>query len=146
MSNEVIRVYGTTKTLEANGAACASTNSTVDANDANYSVSADGSSYPDAEFVLSLTMATAPTYPGHVMLLARPLNVDGTADTEPVSVAFPGVLIGSFIINNVATLQYVTLVAKDVPQEASYSLFNSAGSIAAGWTLKVKPRTNKAAP
>lgn len=146
MSNEIIRVYGTTKTLEAYGAACPSTNSVVEANDALYSVSADGSSYPDAEFVLSLTLASAPTYPGHVILLARPMNVDGTADTEPIGVSFPGVLIGVFVINNNTTLQYVTLTAKDVPQEASYYLFNSVGNISAGWTLKVKPRTNKAAP
>lgn len=146
MANELIRVYGTTKTLEANGASSSSIGDFVQANDASYSVSADGSNYPDAEFVLSITLASAPAAMGSVTLVARPLNVDGAGDTPTPDSSFPGTIIGAFPLDNVATLQYSTLFARDVPQEADYYLINTIAAFNSGWTLKVKPRTIKPAP
>lgn len=146
MANEIIRVYGTTKTLEASGAASSSIGDFVQANDAAYSVSADGSSYPDAEFVLSLTLTAAPAAMGSITLVARPINVDGTGDTPVPDSSFPGTIIGAFPLDNTTALQYSTIVARDVPQEAEYYLINTIAAFNSGWTLKVKPRTIKPAP
>ena len=150
MAGEAIVVYGASKTLEASGASIANNN--VDqANDANYTPSADGADYPDAEFVLSVAFATAPTENSTIMLLARPINIDGTADAEVPengAATFKGVPIGTFVLNNVTTTQYIRLVAYDVPASAEYFIWNNATgqTISAGWTLKVRPRTIKPAP
>jgi len=150
MATETTVVYGTSKTLEASGASI--TNNNVDqANDASYSVASDGASYPDAEFVLSLAFGTAPTENSTIVLLARPLDVDSTSDTEiPENGAttFKGQYVGTFVLNNVTTTQYVRLVAYDLPPLADYYIWNNntGQTISAGWTLKVRPRTYKPAP
>lgn len=146
MANEMIVVWGTPKTLEANGASI--TNNTIaQANDADYSVSADGSSYPDALFVLAATFGTSPTEGTAISLYARPLNIDGTADSEVPEVTRPTRFVGNFIVNNVSTAQYMSFVADDVPAEASYYLHNNGTgqTLSSGWTLKVTPRTYKPA-
>jgi hypothetical protein len=81
MANETIIKLGTPKTLEANGASIVN-NAIAQADDASYSISADGADYPDAKFVLAVTFGTAPTEGTIVALLARPLNIDGTNDSE----------------------------------------------------------------
>lgn len=150
MATETTVVYGTSKTLEANGASI--TNNNVDqANDASYSVSSDGSNYPDAEFVLSVTFGTAPTENSTIVLLVRPLDVDGTSDTEVPengATTFKGQYVGSFVMNNVTTAQYARLIAYDVPPVGDYYIWNNntGQTISAGWTLKVRPRTYKPAP
>lgn len=150
MATETTVVYGTSKTLEANGNSI--TNNNVDqANDANYDVASDGANYPDAEFVLSVTFATAPTENSVITLLARPINIDGTGDAEVPengATTFKGQYVGSFTLNNITTTQYARLVAYDVPPTADYFIWNNntGQTISAGWTLKVRPRTYKPAP
>lgn len=141
MAGEAIVKWGTQKTLEANGTGVGS-GGFVQADDASYSVVADGAGYPDAEFVLACTFGTAPTENGVVSLLARPLNIDGTADADAPEFSRQVQFIGNFIVNNVTTTQYLWLIGYDLPKEADYYLANNAGQmIAAGWTLKVTPRT-----
>jgi hypothetical protein len=146
MANETTVVEGTPKTLEANGASI-SNNNVGHADDATYSVAADGGGYPDAVFVLGVTFGTAPTENTTIVLLARPLNVLGTADCEAPengATTYKGRFIGSFVLNNVTTLQYpAPILAQDVPAEAEYYLWNNATgqTISAGWTLTVTPRT-----
>lgn len=142
MSGETILVFGTTKTLEANGSSLAN-NTVVQADDANYSVSADGSYYPDAKFVASFTYASAPTEGTALALYARPLDIDGTNDAEAPETTRPTVFIGNFTVNNVTTTQYAELLAQDVPWNAAYYLHNNATgqAVSAGWTLKVTPCT-----
>lgn len=150
MATETTVVYGTSKTLEASGASI--TNNNVDqANDANYSPSADGADFPDAEFVLSVTFGTAPTENSTIVLLVRPINIDGTADSEVPengAATFKGQYVGTFVLNNVTTTQYIRLVAYDVPPTGDYFIWNNntGQTISAGWTLKVRPRTYKPAP
>ena len=146
MAGEMTVVRGTTKTLEANGASIAN-NAVGQADDANYDIGSDGASYPDAEFVLACAFATAPTEGTVIALYARPLDVDGTNDTEAPEAARPTRFITSFVANNVTTTQYMTELARDVPKLASYYLHNNATgqTISAGWTLKVTPRTYKPA-
>jgi len=150
MATETTVVYGTSKTLEANGASIINNN--VDqANDANYSPSTDGADYPDAEFVLSITFATAPTENSTIVLLVRPVNIDGTSDSEVPengATTFKGQYVGTFVLNNVTTTQYARLIAYDVPPTGDYFIWNNntGQTISAGWTLKVRPRTYKPAP
>lgn len=143
MANEAALKFGTTKTLEANGASIAN-NALAQANDASYGVVADGAFFPDAKFVLSgATFATAPTEGTTLALYARPMNIDGTADAETPETTRPTVFIGVFVVNNVTTAQYIELIAQNVPWEAEYYLHNNGTgqSLSAGWALKVTPFT-----
>lgn len=141
MAGEAIVKVGTTKTLEANGASCAS-GVIVQADDASYAIAADGASYPDAEFALAVTFSVAPTESTVISLVARPLNIDGTNDADAPEFQRQVQFIGNFIVNNVTTTQYLWLMGYDLPREADYYLANNAGqTISAGWTLKVTPRT-----
>lgn len=146
MAGESKYYLGTTKTLEASGALIAN-NDVGQANDATYATAVDGLGYPDAEFVIGFTFAVAPTENSVLVLYARPINIDGAAVSEPPengALTFKGSdLIGTALVNNVTTLQTARLVGFRVPRDAQYWIFNSATgqSIAAGWTLKVTPRT-----
>lgn len=147
MSGELIVVLGTPKTLEASGASITN-NSIGAADDANYDRNGDGADYPDAEFVLGATFGTAPTEGTVVALYARPLDIDGTNDSEVPEATRPTLFIGSFVVNNVTTAQYMQLLARNVPKLAAYYLHNNGTgqTISSGWTLKVTPRTVRAAP
>ena len=142
MSGEVIVRFGTVKTLEAAGASIAN-NALAQADDASYDLVADGAYYPDADFVLTGTFGTAPTEGTVLALYARPLDVDGTADTEAPETTLPTVFIGAFVVNNVTTAQTMALRAYDVPTKADYYVHNNGTgqTLSAGWTLKVTPRT-----
>lgn len=146
MSGEITVVFGTQKTLEASGASIAN-NALAQADDADYSISADGSSYPDARFVLACAFGTAPTEGTTIVLYGRPLNIDSTNDAEAPEVTRPVQYIGAFVVNNVTTTQYMELTAFDVPAEASYYIHNNGTgqTLSSGWTLKVTPRTYKPA-
>lgn len=147
MAGEMTVVYGTPKTLEAAGTSIAN-NALGQADDADYSVSSDGGGYPDAEFVAALAFGTAPTEGTVVALYARPLDIDGTNDSEAPEAARPTYFVGSFVVNNVTSTQYISLLARDLPAKASYYLHNNATgqTISAGWTLKVAPRSYAPAP
>ena len=142
MSNEGKLVRGITKTLDGNGGSVAN-NSIVQADDSGYSIISDGAGYPYAEFVLVGTFATAPTEGSVLSLLARPINVDGTLDTEVPETTRPTMWIGNFVVNNVTTQQAMIIYAKQLPFEADYYIHNNNTSqlLAAGWTLKVTPYT-----
>lgn len=142
MANEIIRSFGTQKTLEANGGTIAN-NAITQANDASYSTSADGTNYPDAEFVASFAFSVAPTEGTVLALIARTLNIDGTNDAEVPEAARADRYVGQFVVNNVTTTQYAACFARNVPREADYYLLNSGTgqTVSAGWTLKVTPMT-----
>lgn len=146
MANELIVVIGTPKTLEANGGSI-SNNAIAQADDGGYSIASDGAYYPDAKFVLSCTFGTAPTENTGLILCARPIDIDSTNDAEVPETTRLGVIIGTFIVNNVTTTQYIELLARDVPWNANYYLFNNATgqTVSSGWTLKVTPYTYKPA-
>ena len=142
MSNEAIVFLGTPKTLESSGGSIASL-AVVQATVADYSIIADGANYPDAEFVLTATFSVAPVENTKLALYARSLDVDGATDTEVPEAGRPEKYIGDFSVNNVTSAQTMVLRAQDVPTAASYYIHNvNAGqSVAAGWVLKVTPRT-----
>lgn len=141
MAGEEIVKVGTQRTLEASGASCA-TGSLVQADDASYGVVADGSSYPDAEFALTVTYSVAPTEGTLISLYARVLNIDGTADTDAPEAARPGYVLGAFVVNNVTSAQNLVCYAQKVPREFDCYIHNNGTgqTISAGWVLKVTPR------
>lgn len=142
MSGEVVVTLGTPKTLEANGASIAN-NTVVQADDAKYAIATDGANFPDAKFVLSATYSVAPTEGTTLALYARPLDIDGTNDAEVPETTRPTVFVGTFVVNNVTTAQYIELLAQDVPWNAAYYIHNNSTgqTVSAGWTLKVTPYT-----
>lgn len=148
MANEAIAVWGTEKTLEANGGSIASAAVTI-ADDATYGIVADGASYPDAEFVLVCQWATVTSIENKsIALLARDLDIDSTNDQFAPTATFNHRFIGAFNISagSANTNQYFKLTAQDVPKLAQYYLLNQSGqTISAGWTLKVTPKTYKPA-
>lgn len=142
MANEAILKLGSVKTLEANGASIAN-NAIGQADDASYSLATDAAYYPDAQFVLTATFGTAPTEGTTIALYARPLDVDGTADTEAPETTRPTYQVGVFVVNNVTSAQTMVVYARDLPLLADYYLHNNGTgqTISAGWTLKATPRT-----
>lgn len=146
MANELILAFGTTKTLEANGASIASA-AIGQANDASYGVVADGANFPHAKFVLSGSFSVAPSENTVLLLSARTINIDGTNDAEVPEATRTGIPIGQFVLNNVTSTQYIECIAFDVPWEADYYIYNanSGQTLATGWTLKVTPFTYKPA-
>lgn len=145
MANETKVYLGTQKTLMTSGASIAN-NAIVQATTANYAVVADGLGYPDAEFVLSVTFAIAPTEGATLALYCAPQDIDGINDAEVPEATRPTVFIGVFVVNNVITAQYIPLngiVARDLPLIGSYYLYNNGTgqSVSTGWTLKATPRT-----
>lgn len=142
MAGEVIRVFGTPKTLEASGGTIAN-NAITQANDASYSTASDGANYPHARFVLTFAYATGPTEGTTLSLVARLLNISGTNDAEVPEFARQDRFIGEYRVNNVTTTQYAELFAFDVPIEADYSIANNGTgqTVSSGWTLTVIPMT-----
>lgn len=142
MSGEAI-VYkaSTAKTLESSGASIS--NNAVLAAGTAYDLVADGLSYPDAEFALTCSFATAPTEGSVISLYAQPLDVDGTADTQAPETTRPTYFVGNFVVNNVTGSQTLWLYGENLPLKASYTLHNNGTgqSISSGWTLKALGRT-----
>lgn len=141
-TNDLIVKLGTTKTLEAAGVSIA--NNTVANATTVYDIAADGSNAPDAEFVLTVTFATAPTENATVDLFAAEQDIDGTADEQqPEASSYRPRYVTSFTVNNVTSAQPIKRVVRGVPTKAIYTLYNNGTgqTISAGWTLKVTPRT-----
>lgn len=141
-TNDTIVKTGTQKTLAANGASCAN-NAVISADDASYSIAADGNGAPSAEFALSVTFSVAPTENSTIDLYAQELNFDGTNDEQAIEATYKPKYMGSFVVNNVTTLQYLNLRVNRVPREATYVWHNNGTgqTVSAGWTLKVLPVT-----
>lgn len=141
MANETILKFGVPKMLETNGASIA--NASVVAATGSYDVAADGDNYPDARFSASFAFSVAPTEGAMLSLYARPTGLVGGGAAQAPEATRPTVFIGSFVVDNVTTPQYATLVARDVPWAAKYYLHNNGTgqSVSAGWQLEVTPFT-----
>lgn len=146
MSGELTKVRGTTKTIVSSGASVSNAAMSA-ASASSYGTAADGSNYPDAEFVLTLSFGSAPTVGKTIALYAQPLDIDGTADAPAPSTTYLQKHMGSFIVSE-ATSQSLILSRRDVPLLASYYIYNvdTGQAISAGWTLKVTPVSYKPAP
>lgn len=149
MSGETIVVYGTQKTLQDSSASSlAVANNTIQqAMTAGYAIATDGASYPDAEFVLTGTFGTAPTDGTVLALYAQPLAIDGANNAQAPDTTRPTFFVGTFVVNSVTTQQSMNLLARDLPANANYYIHNNGTGqqLNAGWTLKVTPRSYKAA-
>lgn len=148
MAGENIVVYNDAarKTLEATGAAIVN-GAIGQAVTAIYDIIVDGGGYPHADFALVGTFGVAPLENSVLALYARPLDIDGLLDTAIPEAVRPTYYVGAFVVDNVIVSQAMLLTAFDLPRKAEYYVHNVATgqSLNAGWTLKVTPRTNKAA-
>lgn len=141
-TGDAIVKYGTQKTLEAGGASAAN-NTMVQADDATYVIASDGNNAPDAEFALAVAFSVAPTQNTTIDLYVAEQNIDGTNNGQAPTITYKQKYVGSFVVNNVTTTQYLRLLAYDVPPGGAYYLHNNGTgqTMSAGWTLKVTPRT-----
>lgn len=139
-TNALIEWRGAAVTLEASGASIAN-NAIGVADDASYDAAVEGDWLADAEFVLTATFGVAPTESTALALYAQPLNIEGANDSEAPETARPTRFIGSFIVNNVTTAQYMTLIGRNVPKLATYYLHNAGTgqTLSVGWVLKAYP-------
>lgn len=146
-TNAPIEWRGTAVTLESSGGSITN-NSVVQADDASYAADVEGEWLADAEFVLTFAFGTAPTDGTALALYARPLNIASTNDAEVPELTRPTRFIGSFIVNNVTTTQYATLVGRNVPLLADYYLANvgTGQTVSSGWVLTAYPRAQLPAP
>lgn len=146
MSGENIRVMGTTKALETAGVAL-SNGALASASVATYDITADGAGFPDGIFALTCQFGTSPGESSIVALYAQPLLVDGTNDSQTPETSRPTRFLGTFVLDNVTTLQAMELLVTDLPRKARYYLhnYNTGQSMTAGWKLSVAPTTYKVA-
>lgn len=140
MANETILKFGTPKTLESSGLPIS--NNTVVAATSTYSVVDDGGFYPDAKFVASFQFSTAPVEGSVLSLYARPMGLTN-GDAQPPDVTWPNQYVGSFVVDNVTTIQNAEFIAHDVPWFAEYYLHNNGTgqSVGPSWTLVAYPFT-----
>lgn len=147
MAGETQRVYGTTVTLEASGAAI-SNNAIGQADDADVDLSDDTpADYLDGEFALTVTYSSAPTAGTTISLILRPLNIDGTSDTPAPSATYLNEFFGSFMPVATTGSQTLRCFASDVPRMFAAYIFNNATgqTIQSGWSLKFTPVTYSSA-
>lgn len=150
MSNENIVVYldANLKSLALSGTSVAIANGAIAlANASTYDVVSDGLGYPDGMFVLTGQFGAAPIEGSLLSLYAQAMSIDGSVNAQAPETTRPGIFIGSFVVNDVTGVQSIPLVAYDLPRKAQYYVHNNGTgqSLNAGWTLKVTPRTFKAA-
>lgn len=140
MANELKKVYGTQKTVSTSIAAI--TNNAISAAVGTYSAT-DTLDYPDADFVLVVTFATAPTEGATIDLLVRPMDVQGTNDTAAPQATYQPHRIGTFVVDNVTAAQYLFCSGYDLPKSGELYLYNNATgqSTSANASLYMTPRT-----
>lgn len=122
MANESKVYRGTQKTLSTTIGSVAS--NAISAACGSYSTS-DTGGYPDAEFVLKVTYASAPTEGTTIDLLLRPLNVQSTNDADAPQATYQPHKLGAFVVDNVTSAQYLFLRAYDLPAEGEFYLYNN---------------------
>lgn len=140
MANELKKVYGTQKTLTTTLAPFAT--NTLSASAGSYSAT-DTLDYPDADFVLAVSYATAPTEGTTIDLLVRPLAVQSTNDTVAPQTTYQPHRIGSFVVDNITGTQYLFCSAYDLPQSGELYLYNNnTGQMTStNAALYMRPRT-----
>lgn len=140
MANELKKVYGTQKTVSTSIAAIV--NNAISAAVGTYSAT-DTLDYPDADFVLVVTFATAPTEGSTIDLLVRPMDVQGANDTVTPQATYQPHRIGTFVVDNVTAAQYLFCSGFDLPKAGELYLYNNATgqSTSANASLYMTPRT-----
>lgn len=81
--------------------------------------------FPDAEFVLAIAYATAPTENSTVDLYVRPKNIQSTNHQEVFDATYKPHFVCSFVLNNVTTKQYIFAKGFDLPKEGDFYLFGN---------------------
>jgi hypothetical protein len=129
------------------------TSSSSSVADAAFSVTADIVTWtnddgaPQASITLEATYSVAPDANSSADLYGRLMNVRGTNDQDIPDANFQHVYLGSFPLNDVTSLQPITI---DIPlpnfkasPEYEFYIQNNAGqTLSAGWDLYITPKTS----
>jgi hypothetical protein len=147
MANEMKWTYASQVTLESSGASAASA-AFIAADDTTLA-SGNHSNYPYADFVLKTVgfgAALTSTGSWYCGLWRQDLNIDSTAGDEGAPTALNRLhYCGGFVLPNSAastSTNYVALTDVELVADQAYFVevvLNT--SLAAGWTLKVTPKT-----
>ena len=147
MAGESIRDNGAWVDLEASGATITN-NSFAQANDANFSLSADGGNRPHLEFEIEFTFGTAPAAGTALALHEQDLDFfGGTNDTASPSTTNLRGFLRSIPVENVTTTQRFRFDYMFAPTNAAYWLQNAGTgqSVTSGWKLRARAWSLKAA-
>lgn len=93
--------------------------------------------YPDAEFCLKISYASAPTENSTVDLHVRPMNIKATDDASPLSVSYRPYFVCSFQLAAVTGEQILYATGKDLPKEGDFYLYTNATSNASSANAKL---------
>lgn len=138
MANELKRVYGSAKTLEASGAAINS-GAIGAADDSDYT-STDTADYPHAVFVLYTAFGSAPTAYKTISLIIEPQQIDSTEDVRPASASYIHPVYGVFVVDNTASATRYYCEVFNIPKEGHCELYNGTDQqMSTGWSLKMTP-------
>jgi len=136
MANEAIKVYGTTVTISTAAATLAA--AAVDAE----TKTALTQTYPLADLSLSVTFSVAPTVMGSIDVYRHDLNIDGAGDTPTPTATYTKVYVGSFSVDAVTSLQYLSLASVPTSPDCTFYLENNTDqTMSTGAVLKAKPYT-----
>lgn len=147
MAGEQIKDFGSWVDLEANGASIAN-NAFAQADDAAFSLSADGGGRPHLQIELEYTYSTAPTANTPIILHAQALDLfGGAADAAAPTTNNLSGAVWAVLVEARATTQRRRFDLLHAPEHAAYWLQNAATgqTISAGWKLRARAWGNKAA-
>ena len=136
MTNEAIPVFGSTVTVSTAvgtlGAAAVDSESKT----------AITQNYLKADLTLAVTFSVAPVAGATIDVYRRDLNVDGVGDNPVPTATYTYKYIGSFNVDAVTSLQYLS--KNGVPLSVDCELYiknSTAQTMSSGWVLKAKPWT-----
>jgi len=99
---------------------------------------------PFGDAVLTVTMSTAPSAGAAFHLYRRDLNIDGTNDATVPDANYKNIYLGSFPIDLVTTIQYVSLPGIPLAPDQEFYLENDTGQTTTSSTttiVKITPRS-----
>lgn len=133
MANETKRIaHATITTLSSTIAAMTSGSTVAAAGSLNLPAYTAPADYPDVEFVLTITFATATGIENKVVeLLAREIDIDGTADAPVPTATYREKCIGVFTLANLTSAQTLKTVVRDCPPKCDLYLYQESGQTSA---------------
>ena len=97
---------------------------------------------PLGDAVLTVTMAVAPAAGAAFHLYRRDMNIDGTNDSTVPDANFKSICVGSFLLDLVTTIQYVSLTDIPLVVDQEFYIENDAGQSTTSTTIvKITPKT-----
>ncbi len=146
MAGESIRDYGSSVALEANGGSISAA-AFAQANDANFSLSADGGNRPHLALEFEWTHGSAPTANSAIQIFAQDLDFfGGTNDALAPSANNLQRLVATILADASTSTQRRRIDVMFAPENAAYYVRNGSNqTISSGWKLSARAWTLKPA-